>query len=421
MKVLLVNTSERIGGAAVAAHRLMESLRRNGVEATMLVRDMQTENPCVASLPQTWRLKWNFLWERVVIWWANRLKRQHLFAVDIANAGTDITAMPEFQTADIIHLHWVNQGMLSLGGIRKILASGKPVVWTMHDMWPLTGICHHARQCDKFRTECHHCPYLYHGGSRKDLSTQAFLRKKVVYDTAPIHFVTCSRWLEEQVGKSALRGQHAVTAIPNPIDTELFRPQDKAAARQRLGLPAEKKLILFASAKITDKRKGIDYMVEACRLLTEKNPQLGATLGVVAVGGSANCLTELLPLPVYPLGYVAEESRLVDIYNAVDLFVTPSLEENLPNIIMESMACGTPCVGFRVGGIPEMIDHQQNGYVAEYLSAEDLAEGILWTLDESRHGGLGTEARQKVLASYAQDAVAKKYMEIYKSLTPRHE
>ena len=147
MRVLIINTSERIGGAAIAASRLMESLKNNGIKAKMLVRDKQTDQISVVRLKSNWLQVWKFMWERIVIWSANRFRRYHLFDVDIANTGTDITSLPEFRQADVIHLHWINQGMLSLNDIRKILTSGKPVVWTMHDMWPCTGICHYARGC----------------------------------------------------------------------------------------------------------------------------------------------------------------------------------------------------------------------------------------------------------------------------------
>ena len=153
MKVLLVNTSERTGGAAVACHRLLDALNKQGIEATMLVRDKQTDNPHVIALRKPFYMKLCFLWERFVIWANNLFSRKNLFTVSIANTGADITRLPAFKEADIIHLHWVNQGMLSLKDIRKILASGKPVVWTMHDMWPCTAICHHAQRCNRYQTD----------------------------------------------------------------------------------------------------------------------------------------------------------------------------------------------------------------------------------------------------------------------------
>ena len=192
MRVLLINTSERMGGAAIAAGRLLEALKNHGIKAKMLVRDKESDQITVVPLRQSWRLVWKFVWERVVIWMANRFSRKNLFAVDIANTGTDITALPEFQQADIIHLHWVNQGMLSLHGLGKILASGKPVVWTMHDLWPCTGICHYTRGCDHYRTECHNCPFINDGKQEHDLSYHTFHKKRALYAHHRIHFVTCS-------------------------------------------------------------------------------------------------------------------------------------------------------------------------------------------------------------------------------------
>ena len=203
-----------------------------------------------------------------------------------------------------------------------------------------------------------------------------------MYKGRHINFVTCSHWLEGLAKKSALLAGHTITCIPNPINTNLFKPHNKQEARSRCKLPQDAKLALFGSVKITDKRKGIDYLVESCKLLAEKHPELKEKLGVVVFGKESQQLANLLPFKVYPLDFVSNEHQLVDIYNAVDLFVTPSLEENLPNMIMEAMACGIPCVGFNVGGIPEMIDHLHNGYVAQYKSSEDFANGIYWTLTD---------------------------------------
>ena len=419
MRVLIINTSERRGGAAIAASRLMDALRNHGIKAKMLVRDKQTDQISVLGLNKSWWKIWQFIWERIIIWKANHFKKHHLFAVDIANTGTDISTLPEFQQADIIHLHWVNQGMLSLNDIHRILLSGKPVVWTMHDMWPCTGICHHARDCEKYHQECHHCPYIYKGG-KKDLSNQVFKKKKELYQTGSITFVTCSQWLKEQANKSALLTGQTVVNIPNPINTNLFKPRNRQEARIAYELPANKKLILFGAVKITDKRKGIDYFIESCNMLVQKHPELKEELGVVVMGNHSEELKPLLPFEVYSLNYISNEKEVVNIYNAVDIYVTPSLEENLPNTIMEAMACGTPCVGFQVGGIPEMIDHLHNGYVAEYKSADDLANGIYWILNEGEYADLSEAARRKVLSSYSESTIAKKYIDIYNKITGNH-
>lgn len=420
MRVLIINTAERKGGAAIAASRLMESLKNNGIKAKMLVRDKQTDQISVVGLKRNWLQVWKFVWERIVIWSANCFKRNNLFAVDIANTGTDITSLPEFKQADVIHLHWINQGMLSLKDIRKILASDKPVVWTMHDMWPCTGICHYARECTNYRQECRNCPYIYKGGGRKDLSYRTFRKKQKLYKEASIHFVTCSRWLKEQAQTSALIADKTIVNIPNAINTNLFKPLNKQEARSKCKLPQDKKLILFGSVKITDKRKGIDYLIESCRILAETHPELKEMLGVVVFGSQSQQLAAQLPFKVYPLDYVSSEHDMVNIYNAVDLFVIPSLEDNLPNTIMEAMACGIPCVGFHTGGIPEMIDHLHNGYVAQYKSSEDFANGICWTLNESEYPSLSEEASRKVAANYSESIIAKKYIDVYNKITGKH-
>lgn len=418
MRVLLINTSERIGGAAVAANRLMEALKNNGIKAKMLVRDKQTDEISVVELKRSWKHIWKFVWERLVIWKANHFKKNHLFAVDIANTGTDITSLPEFQQADVIHLHWINQGMLSLKQIRKILASGKPVVWTMHDMWPATGICHYAGECTNYQTECRNCPFLWKSGSKKDISCRTFRKKQKLYKEAPITFIACSKWLEGMAKKSVLLAEQTVTNIPNAININLFRPHSKQEARTLLELPQDKKLLLFGSVKITDKRKGIDYMIEACKILAEKHPELKEQLGIVVFGSQSSQLATMFPFPVHALNYIREEKKMVDVYNAVDLFTIPSLEDNLPNTIMEAMACGVPCIGFNTGGIPQMIDHLHNGYVAQYKSAQDFANGIHWALsDEEEYRNLSEEACRKVISNYSEEIIAKKYIDIYNKVT----
>ena len=403
MRVLIVNTSERTGGAAVAANRLMKALNNNGVKAKMLVRDKESDTLTVVGLPKSPMLHWHFLWERLVIFVRSRFSRKHLFEIDLANTGSDITRLPEFQEADVIHLHWINQGMLSLGGIQKILRSGKPVVWTMHDIWPATAICHLTLGCRSFTSACKSCRLLP-GGST--LAQSVWRKKQRLLEEGNIYFVACSRWLEQEAKASALLKGHKITSIPNPIDIHIYNRCNKQEARQRLGLPADKKLILFVSQRVTNRNKGMDYLIEACDKLKDL-PQLG----VVILGGHAEEVTT--QLPTFPLGYVNDEHRIVDVYNAVDVFVLPSLSENLPNTIMEAMACGVPCVGFRVGGIPEEIDHKQNGYVADYRSAEDLARGIRWILTEADYESLCQHAVRKVAQNYSQQSVAIKYLDVY--------
>ena len=413
MRVLIVNTAERTGGAAIAANRLLHALNRNGVEARMLVRDRKTDALEVISIPESWCLKAKFLWERGVIWLNNGLSKHNLFQVDIANAGTDITKMPEFKQADVIHLHWVNQGFLSLKDLDRILASGKPVVMTLHDQWYFTGICHYSSSCEKYKTQCEKCPMVK--GHSIDLARRVFDRKREMYQGRNITFVGCSQWMADLARQSALTQGHTVINIPNAIDTDVFAPMSKQEARKKHNLPTDKKLLLFGAQRITDERKGFSYLVEACEHISKHHSSLPRKLGVVVFGGDADSVKEALPFPVYPVNYLSNEAEIAELYNAVDLFVTPSLQDNLPNTIVEAMACGTPCVGFNVGGIPEMISHKQNGYVADYCDSIDFAQGIAWCLSESRHADLCSAARTTALSTYSESVVAHRYLEIYQS------
>ncbi len=408
MRVLIVNTSDRSGGAAVAANRLMMALNNHGVKVKMLVRDKISDSLTIVALPKSPLLHWNFLWERFVIYCRLHFSRKHLFEIDLANTGSDITRLPEFQEADVIHLHWINQGMLSLGTIRKILRSGKPVVWTMHDIWPATGLCHVTLGCRYFTSVCHQCRLLPGGGSDNDLSTSVWRKKERMLDGESIFFVACSRWLAGEAKASGLLKGQKITSIPNPIDTHVYKPGDRMEARRRLGLKEDRQYILFASQRATNENKGMDYLIEACRQLHDL-PQVT----VLILGGHAEEVAPQLSLDAVPLGYVNDERRIVEIYQAADVFVLPSLSENLPNTIMEAMACGLPCVGFRVGGIPEEIDHKRNGYVAEYRNACDMANGIRWVLTSAKSDELSRDCVRKVTQNYSQQSVALRYIDVY--------
>ncbi len=396
MKIVILNTSERTGGAAVAAGRLGKALGQAGIQVDKLIRE------------NTWLNRFRFYWERLIIFLCNHLNRKNLFAVSIANTGMDLSGHPLVKDADIIHLHWINQGFLSLKDIEELVKLNKPIVWTMHDMWPCTGICHHARDCEKFQMGCESCFFLKSKG--KDLSTSVFDKKLSLYKEANITFVGCSRWLSGRAKKSYLLRDKTVLSIPNPIDTEVYHPMDQDMTRELLGLPSGKRLLLFGALNVTDKRKGIDYLIEALRKIEKQDVEL------VVFGQVKDDIRDLFPVPIHSMGYLSDESKIVALYNAVDMFITSSLEENLPNTIMESMACGTPCVGFEIGGIPEMIDHKINGYVASYKDDSDLANGIRWVLEYEDQQALSDACVKKVQENYTEEVVAKQYMALYKSL-----
>lgn len=415
MKIVIVNTSELTGGAAVAANRLMKALGKSGVEVSMLVRDRKTDEANVVSVSDSWgsaKLNYfRFVWERLIIFLCNFFSKKNLFQVSIANTGVDISRHPLIKKADVIHLHWMNQGFLSLNDIKRLVETGKPIVWTLHDLWPATAICHYPGGCEKYISECFQCPMLKENPFY-DLAASVFKEKGEI-GLSKITFVGCSRWIMEEAKKGNwLRTAH-FTSIPNPIDVTAFKRQEKQLARKRFGLPEDKFLLLFAAAKLSDTRKGAIYLIEACEKLKEKYQD---RIEIVLMGNSSEELISQFPFKVNTLGYISDQDSMASAYACADMFVIPSLEDNLPNTIMESMACGTPCVGFETGGIPEMIDHLENGYVAKYKDTDDLAQGIEWVLDNQESSQMGKACVRKVRECYQESIIAEKYIALYQSL-----
>lgn len=399
MKVVIINTSERTGGAAVAAGRLGKALQQAGIQVDKLVRK------------DTWLNRFRFYWERLIIFLCNHLNRKNLFAVSIANTGTDLSEDSLVKEADIIHLHWINQGFLSLRDIEKLVKLNKPIVWTLHDLWPATAICHYPDKCKKYQSECSQCP-LQVTDSLFDLANWIYNRKKQI-GLNKIHFVGCSKWITEMVQKSSLLEGASFTSIPNPIDISVFKPLVKNDSRKRFQLSKDKFLLLFAAAKLSDRRKGAVYLIEACSVLKQ---YYAGKIEIVLMGNGSEELCQALPFKVNSLGYISDMPTMIAAYSCADLFVIPSLEDNLPNTIMESMACGTPCVGFATGGIPEMINHRVNGYIADYKDADDLANGIRWVLDHEDRKGLSEACVKKVRECYTEEVVAERYMTLYRQI-----
>ena len=271
----------------------------------------------------------------------------------------------------------------------------------MHDMWPFTGICHHAHECTAYDTQCTQCPQ-----NANMLARKTFNAKCVIWHN--MHFVGCSEWITSLAQKSRLTTDSKICSIPNPIDTTLYIPLSKQEARKQLGIEPNGKYILFGAMNTTSALKGFQYLYEADKIILSNDVQY------IIFGKNAEDVVSRLNHKGICMGYVNDEQKKALIYNAADVFITPSLAENLPNMIMEAMACGTPCVGFQIGGIPEMIDHQINGYVARYRDAVDFANGINWLLQSKEN--LGIAARQKVMNTYSEEKVANQYIELYKSL-----
>lgn len=415
-----------MGGAAIACLRLLNSLNQTeGIEATMLVQEKKRDNPKVKAIAETWLQKKlafeRFVRERLYFKFQEKNKEVR-FAFSPANSGIDISEHPLVQEADIIHLHWINFGFLSLKSLEKLFALKKPIVWTLHDMWAFTGGCHHSGDCENFQNTCGNCVQYLKKPSPTDLSNKIWQRKNTIFDYSlrlrsgsGTTIVGCSQWLSNRAKKSSLFKDFSVKAIPNPLDVSLFSPQNKATARAKLGLPVDKKLILFVAAKVSVIWKGFSYFQESLEILKTQNTH-NQEIELVVLGESDAETIQKLPFKAYALGRISDVNQIVSVYSAADVFVTSSIQENLPNTIMEAMACGTPAVGFEVGGIPEMIEYPNTGFLAKYKSATSLAEGMKWILFEANYEKLSKNARQKVLDNYSEQVVIKQYLEVYRSV-----
>ena len=419
MRILIINTSEKKGGAAIAANRLMDALRNHGIQAKMLVCNKQTDNPNVICLKNKLQKKWKFVWERVVIWINNLFSRKNLFQVSIANTGFDITRLTEFQEADLIHLHWINQGMLSLKNIRQIIDTGKPIVWTMHDMWECTGICHHAYTCQRFKTECKICPFLRFPNP-KDLANQVFIQKKQIYQSAKLHIVSVSQWLANQVKESALLKDKPITVIPNTLSLSAFKILNCKESRQALGLPENKRILLFGAARIDDPIKGFDILLEAIQYLLTQKTYKKEELHLVTFGTYKYPARSIPRIPIShtDMGWITENTVLSQLYSAADIVISSSLYETFGQTLIEAQACGCIPVSFGNSGQSDIINHKQNGYLAEYLSVKSLAAGIEWGISKSLNRNK-EKLRNEVIERYSDKIVAAQYINLYNTLINR--
>jgi glycosyltransferase involved in cell wall biosynthesis len=312
---------------------------------------------------------------------------------------------------DIVHLHWIAGGFIKIESLDKMK---KPIVWTSHDMWAFSGGCHYDEECGKYISNCGRCPLL-NSNKQKDLSYKIWKRKKKAWENLDFTIITPSSWLGECAKKSSLFNKTRVEVIPCGIDLNRFKPIDKNIARNILHLPKDKKLILFgALSALSDKRKGYPLLKEALKKFSSKENK---DIELVIFGSSKPKDEENLGFKTHYLGRLNDEISLALVYSASDAMIVPSIQDNLPNTIMESISCGTPVVAFDVGGIHDMIDHQKNGYLVKPFDTTDLAHGIKWVLEDNiRWRKLSENARLTVINKFDIIKVAKRYENLYKDI-----
>ncbi|MCH5228068.1 MAG: glycosyltransferase [Muribaculaceae bacterium] len=421
MKVVIINKSDSTGGAAVVSYRLMEALRQEGVDARMLVCEKCTDSPFVEKAASDSVIKRKFVLERMKIFLANGFKRSTLFKIDTGEIGLPLWRHPLVKSADAILLNWVNQGMLSLKGVKKILKTGKPVIWTMHDMWCMTGICHHAGTCNHYRQQCGNCPLLSKKDSN-DLSHKIFEKKQKIYDNPALMqraaFVAVSTWLKGKASQSTLLGRMRVEVIPNAF--KLNSPEER-------GFHNQKKIrILFGAARLDDPIKGLDTLKETTRILKAIYPEISGKLEISLFGNlKDDKALEGFELPVIRLGVLKGE-EVAKAYREGDIVVSASSYETLPGTLVEAQAYGCIPVSFNQGGQADIIDNLYTGVIVPYSEvldtrARNLAQGILWAVsiiqDPSKHRPMIHKMAESVDRKFSYSSVAGKYISLIMSLS----
>lgn len=411
MKVAILSWSDLHGGAARAALRLHRALRAAGVESCMHVdADASDEagvhgpRTIVASLGRRMAARY----ERLPLWRYPR-RRRTLFSP--GHAPRSIGRLRDEPPADVTHLHWTCNGFISVEGLTKLAG---PLVWTLHDQWPFTGGCHYADGCLRYEQSCGACPALGSTAER-DLSREIWLRKRSAWERLDLTIVAPSRWMARCAASSSLLRGRRMEVIPNCLDTDVFKPVDRVAARTKLGLPVEGKLLLFSALTSDgDRRKGGHFVRPVLEALASRTP--AHPLALVVVGaqapGDAN-----LPFAQYHLGVLEAEHDTALAYAAADVFLALSMEDNLPNTVMEALSCGTPCVAFDVGGMGDMIESRASGVLVPPFDVLAYAEALRWVLvDEARHASLSARARATAERKFSPERIARLHAALYEEL-----
>jgi glycosyltransferase involved in cell wall biosynthesis len=410
MKILIVNTSDIQGGAARAAYRLHKSLLDSGVDSQMLVQSKDSDDYTIIgpiSKVQKAMAKLRSLLDSIPTKFYEH-KTRTLFSPSWLPSSRIVDKINEINP-DIVHLHWICNGMIKIEDIARIKA---PIVWSLHDMWAFTGGCHYDEECGGYRECCGNCKVL-DSSKENDLSRKVFKRKQKTFNKKQdITIVGLSRWLNKCSKNSTLLKDKKHVNLPNPIDINLFKSSDKYLSRKLWSLPQDKKLVLFGAMSATsDPRKGFQELSKAMQKLKKSE-----TIEFIVFGSSRSQDAPDFGFKTHYLGSLADNVSLVTLYSAVDIMIVPSLQENLSNAIMESLACATPVVGFNIGGNSDMIEHKKNGYLAKPFDINDLKDGIEWILNNEYYDELCQNAREKVMREFDNKIVAQQYIELYKEI-----
>ncbi|RZK50835.1 MAG: glycosyltransferase [Pedobacter sp.] len=417
MKVLHLNTYDGNGGAGRACLRLNKALNEFHIDSKVAVFYQFGEPSATTAINARGFKKYvaafKILAERYL---AQFLTKSLKTPFSLQFFGQNLKSKQLLKDVDIIHLHWINHGFLNPKMIAELDFLDKPVIWTFHDSNAFTGGCHVRYSCENFHRQCGNCPILKFSGPQ-DLSHRNWKQKQKAYSELNFQIIAPSQWMAKSVKESSLLGIRPIHIIPNTLEIDIFKPYVKEESKRILKITPTKFVILsgFMPSK-NDKHKGTSYLLEALKLYAQL-PDVNADQVELLVFG----YKDDKDLPEFPfkttfLGKISKDDHLAKCYSAADVFILPSLEDNLPNTVLESLACATPVVAFTTGGIPDMVSHQVNGYLANYKSAADLAQGIKYVSHHPEPLSLQKEARRTVLERFSPQRIADLHIRLYQDI-----
>lgn len=407
MKIMHIVAGELTGGAARGAYWLHKALLDLGIESNIWTNSKTTFNDdTVHTILQN---KFDKFLNIIRLQIDNNLQALYrnrerlIFSTGLV--GVDFTKSKLYKDSDVVHLHWINAGLINIKHLRKVK---KPLIWTLRDMWPMTGGCHVPLECKNFISGCGNCKQL-HSHKKYDLSRYV-LNRKIKYLPKSIRIVAISNWLSEMARQSLLFHDFNISMIHNNIDTNDFFPINKEIARKALNIISSKKIILFGSTSSFDSYKGFSIFVDALRFLDNKKYFL------CFFGHVDFKIIDKLGFECKTFGYIYNNILLRLIYSCSDVFVAPSLMDAFGKTLAEAMACGTPVVCFDATGPKDIVDHKLNGYKASAFDPFDLAQGIEWIANNPDYDKLCESAREKAIKEFDNKVIAKKYINLYKEL-----
>lgn len=410
MKVLHLIAGELTGGAARGAYWLHQGLLECNVDSRILTTSKNTFNDCFvesiqdSKLSRISKIARAFLDQTFTIFYPS--KNQRFFSPGLF--GFNFLKTSAYKSCDIVHLHWINNGFIDIKDLSKI---DKPIVWTMRDMWPMTGGCHYSFGCMKYMTGCGSCPQL---GSKNSFDLSKYIsRRKVKFIPPSITLVGISNWLSEQARNSLIFQNYDVKTIHNNVSSSDFFCITKQVARQALGISTDKKVILVGSTNVNDAYKGFSKFLEALAFLDSKKYFL------CFFGKNSTDSIKNMSFECVSLGYLNDNISLRLAYSAADIFVAPSIEEAFGKTLVEAMACGTPVVCFDATGPKDIVTHKVDGYKASPYDSQDLARGIDWIDTHHYYNDLCINARNKFLEKFDNKIIAEQYKKLYFDILER--